>query len=510
MTKSQKDSINDMKSDLDSLSNKQFLNMKKKRSSDILDQNPPGNDEIKCSICLGEEKLIPKCYKCITCSSYFHLDCYNIFIIKETKEEKITEENALNNFECFRCKEEKKTGTGIKCFVCKNHSGIIKKKEEEKFLHHYCEVFFKDSLNNLRGGICKACSHKKIPVLKCQDQKCKEKYHIQCAILNKIIFCLPYMRNGELKIDENNFNEKIDFYCEIHNDELIKNFKDYSTTLLISKNDKVPKEEEKKENDTNKEKEKENNNDNNDEKNNDEKKDNDDGNKEQKMEEEEDDINQNNNNESNSKKEENNEEKKEENKEEKKEEKKVEEPKEKTIKSSVINLNSVNGSNSKSNSKKDIINVNKETKDNKEIKENKEEKEEEKEKNNSNNNNINNSNSKSENNNDSVDSSLKTPVKIDLSKHSSKIMKSNNSNSDIINVSIKKEKSTNILEEEEIDIDINVDKLNINNNEEMEEDDEDVEYNPPEIKQEKIDLFDNFKNKNENYTFPGAFYKFHF
>ncbi len=52
--------------------------------------------------------------------------------------------------------------------------------------------------------------------------------------------------------------------------------------------------------------------------------------------------------------------------------------------------------------------------------------------------------------------------------------------------------------------------MNINNNEEMEEDDEDVEYNPPEIKHEKIDLFDNFKNKNENYTFPGAFYKFHF
>ena len=315
MTKSQKDSINDMKSDLDSLSNKQFLNMKKKRSSDILDQNPPGNDEIKCSICLGEEKLIPKCYKCITCSSYFHLDCYNIFIIKETKEEKINEEIALNNFECFRCKEEKKTGMAIKCFVCKNHSGIIKKKEEEKFLHHYCEVFFKDSLNNLKGGICKACSHKKIPVLKCQDIKCKEKYHIQCAIKEKIIFCLPFMRNQELKIDENNFNEKITFYCEIHNDELIKNFTDYTMTLQISKNDKVSNEEQKKENDNNKEKEKENSAG----KNLEEKKNDNEENKEQKMEEEED-----NNINSNKK-----EEKKEDKKEDKKEEKKVEEKKEK-------------------------------------------------------------------------------------------------------------------------------------------------------------------------------------
>ena len=63
MSKSQKDSINDMKSDQDSLSNKQLLNRKKKRdsniSSEIFDQNSSSNNEIKCSICLGEEKLIP-------------------------------------------------------------------------------------------------------------------------------------------------------------------------------------------------------------------------------------------------------------------------------------------------------------------------------------------------------------------------------------------------------------------------------------------------------------------
>ena len=126
----------------------------------------------------------------------------------------------------------------IKCFACKNHPGIIKKKEENKFLHHYCEVFFKDSLNNLKGGICKLCNHKKIPVLKCQDIKCKEKYHINCAIFQKIIFCLPYMRNGEFKIDQNNFNEKIPFYCEFHNEKLIKNFRNYTKTLLISKSEK--------------------------------------------------------------------------------------------------------------------------------------------------------------------------------------------------------------------------------------------------------------------------------
>ena len=46
------------------------------------------------------------------------------------------------------------------------------------------------------------------------------------------------MRNEELKIDENNFNEKIPFYCEFHNEKLIKNFRNYTNTLLISKNEK--------------------------------------------------------------------------------------------------------------------------------------------------------------------------------------------------------------------------------------------------------------------------------
>ena len=262
MSKSQKDSINDIKSDQDSLSNKQLLNRKKKRdsniSSEIFDQNSSTNNEIICSICLGEEKLIPNCFKCSTCSSYFHIECYNLFTFPATQEDKINIENVLNNFECYRCKEEKKYGMEFTCYICKRHSGIIKKIEEEKFLHHFCYVFFKDNLNYSKGGNCNKCSRKKIQVLKCEDAKCKEKYHIQCAIDHKIIFCLPYMRSGDLKVDKNNFNEKIPFYCEIHNYDLIKNFKDYTLTMQISKNDKIQpniSETQKNENDNNIEKE---------------------------------------------------------------------------------------------------------------------------------------------------------------------------------------------------------------------------------------------------------------
>ena len=484
MSKSQKDSINEIKSDIDSLSNNHLLNRKKKRdsniSSEIFDQNSSANNEIRCSICLGEEKLIPNCYKCTTCSSYFHLECYNLFTFPETKEEKITKEIASNNFECYRCKKEKDYKEEFKCFVCNTHSGIMKRIEEKKFLHHFCYVFFKDNLNNLKGGICKICKTKKKPVLKCQGEVCKDKYHIQCAIDEKIIFCLPYMRTDDIKLDEKNFNEKIPFYCDVHNDLLIKNFKEYSLTMQISKNDKIQTEipgEQKKE------KENENQEINN-KKNNEEEENK--SNKEQK-EEEKNNSNANTNNNNNST----------ENK--KEEEKKLIEEKEsnkKTIITSVINLNVANEVHSNSNINNVSNNNNKEN----------EEKEKEKEKNNSNNN-LN--NSKSEKNNDSVQSSPNTPVKIDLSKHSSKNVSSVKINSDINNMSLKKEKSSMI--EDDIDININVDKMNLNNsNDEVESDEEDMEYTPPEIKHEEIDLFENFKNRNEKYVLPGAFYKFHY
>jgi len=446
MPKSKKDSVNDMKSDQDSLSNKQLLNRKKKRdsniSSEIFDQNSSSTNEIKCSICLGEDNLISNCYKCSTCYSYFHLECYNLFTLPKTKEEKINKEKALNNFECYRCRQEKEYGEEFKCFVCKAHSGIIKKLEEKKFLHLFCYVFFKDNLNNLKREKCKLCSRKDIPVLKCENPKCNDKYHIQCAIDQKIIFCLPYMRTTDIKLDENNFNEKIPFYCEIHNNFLSKNFKEYSLTMNISKNDKILPEitgEEKKEKDKEEINNKKNNG------------------------EEEECIN--------------NKEQKELNK--------------KSIITSLINLNVTNEVNPNSNMNI-VNNINKES--------------EEKEKNNSNYNLNNNNHSKSEIINDSGQFSPNTPVKINLSNQLNKNVSSEYLNNDINNISLKKEKSSMI--EDVIDININVDKKNVNNiNDEIEED---MEYTSPEIKYEDIDLFENFKNRNEKYVFPGAFYKINY
>ena len=482
MSKSQKDqnSINDLREE-DSIS-KQYLNRKKKRdsniSSEILEPIIPLNNEIRCSICLGYEKLVPNCFKCILCSSYFHLECYNLFKLPETKENILKEEN-LPNFECFRCKEEKILSKNITCYLCKNHNGITKKLENDKYLHHYCYVFFKDSLMNKGGGSCKNCSHKKIPVLKCQETKCKDKYHIQCAIDKQIIFWLPFMREED-KINKEKFNDKILFFCEIHNEDLIKNYNDYYTTMLLSKNDK------------NEEPINNNNISTNNLEKNPEIKNNDKNNSEiipQKIPESE-----SNNipNEQKSIKEE----KKIENND--MNEKYNEKEKDKNNENIIPNINLHTGNNTNNN-----LNINEKEKEQEkeEIKEKEETKEKEEE-------NADNLEENDENDKNQKDSS-NTPVKIDLSKHPSRINSSNNklsnSNNDIINVIIK-EKEKEKMEEDEVDININLDnKMNSEENEEDE--DEDMEIDNPEIKHEDMNLFEIFKNRNEKFLISGSYYK---
>ena len=480
MSKSQKDqnSINDLREE-DSIS-KQYLNRKKKRdsniSSEILEPIIPLNNEIRCSICLGYEKLVPNCFKCILCSSYFHLECYNLFKLPETKENILKEEN-LPNFECFRCKEEKILSKNITCYLCKNHNGITKKLENDKYLHHYCYVFFKDSLMNKGGGSCKNCSHKKIPVLKCQETKCKDKYHIQCAIDKQIIFWLPFMREED-KINKEKFNDKILFFCEIHNEDLIKNYNDYYTTMLLSKNDK------------NEEPINNNNISTNNLEKNPEIKNNDKNNSEiipQKMPESE-----SNNipNEQKSIKEE----KKIENND--MNEKNNEKEKDKNNENIILNINLHTGNNTNNN-----LNINEKEKE--QEKEEIKEKEETKEKKEENADNLEENDKNDKNQKDSSN----TPVKIDLSKHPSRINSSNNkssnSNNDIINVIIKEKEK---MEEDEVDININLDnKMNSEENEEDE--DEDMEIDNPEIKHEDMNLFEIFKNRNEKFLISGSYYK---
>ena len=221
-------------------SSKKLLNRKTKRennNSSLEFQNlqiylP---NEIRCSICLEYQKFSSNCLKCMECSSYFHRDCYNLFNIHNEKTDEIKNDN--NNPICARCKEEKiKNGIKISCYFCKEHDGIIKKLDENKYIHHYCYVFFRENLNNPKTGICKLCKKRNIPTIDCAGDKCKERYHIKCALENGLIFSLPFWKDE--KNEKKTFNDLILFLCRNHNKLTIESYAEYISAMNQSMNDK--------------------------------------------------------------------------------------------------------------------------------------------------------------------------------------------------------------------------------------------------------------------------------
>ena len=222
-----------------------LLNRKTKRENNNLGElkNDPQillKNSLKCSICLEYEIFSSKCYKCINCLSYFHIECYNLFNFSEEEADKIKNNN-LNNFVCPRCVDEKRFGLNfsISCYLCGEHGGIIKKFRDNQYTHHYCYVFFRNKLHQIKNGKCNFCKIKNIPLLKCEFLGCKEKYHIKCALEKGLIFSLSYMKekNNEENKKES-FNEKIKFLCETHNKNLIDNYAQYITDMIQSMNDK--------------------------------------------------------------------------------------------------------------------------------------------------------------------------------------------------------------------------------------------------------------------------------
>ena len=191
-----------------------FLNRKTKRdnngnpSLEQINLNIYLPNEIRCSICLEYEKFSTKCYKCIKCSSYFHLACYNLFNFTEDKTDEIKNNNNLNHFICTRCKEDEK----IKCCLCMEHSGIIKKTADNKYKHYYCYIL---EMNIDKTTLCKFCKKREKPTIKCHAKKCKFKCHIKCGIEQGLIFSIPFLKN---EFNKDTFFDPILFLCENHND----------------------------------------------------------------------------------------------------------------------------------------------------------------------------------------------------------------------------------------------------------------------------------------------------
>ena len=525
MSKSQKgiNSPNEQKDEIESTS-KKLLNRKTKRENNNSlesDNNFQTNlaNEIRCSICLEYEKYSSKsCYKCNVCFSHFHLDCYNLFTFTGEESEKVSTEN-INNFVCMRCSEEKKNNITILCHLCGEHDGIMKKKDEQ-YIHHYCYVYFKDILEHLKNGKCKNCKIKNIPVLKCEYHGCKDKYHIKCALEKGIIISLPFLR-GDDKSNET-FNDKIPFFCEIHNKELIDNYAQLMSAMADSMKDKN-----KKPNDNNNENSNKNipNINNNEEimSLNKEKKDSNNNNINDNNNQEK--IVYNNTNEGNK------------DNEEDKDNKSISsnsnigenygsnndsQASEKTPvnnysldkgDNSINDKNSIMSNNITSNDNENSKHNNKESHNNKETNNNNEDmnvsvskNNNEENKNNENKNeNINerNENDKINNNKDEEVDDL-IDIKMEVDEEDNKNMnkdKKNEENNENSNINKIEEE-----EEEDINNTSSKEKQSIENKNEIKQKEE---YKIPEIKYEIIDLFDNFRKINEDYSFPGSFYKFH-
>ena len=215
---------------------KKLLNRKTKRENNI---NPFEfiTPKIRCSICLEYQKFSTKCYKCTNCSSYFHLDCYNYFKLNENNtEDIILDNNNINNFICIKCKEDKPNNPII-CSICREHEGILKKLDNN-YYHHYCYFIFKDNIHNIKLGNCKECKKRTLPSIGCTEEKCKERYHIKCALENGIIYSLPYY-TGDEKIVKETFNEYIPFKCPSHNTVFFNNYMSFITAMTQSINDNI-------------------------------------------------------------------------------------------------------------------------------------------------------------------------------------------------------------------------------------------------------------------------------
>ena len=195
-------------------------------------------DKQKCGNCLefssfSKEELI----SCSTCKCLFHKSCNSQFELDEN-----------SSIKCIRCFFSLKTNKSIndyKCFICGNSNGVLKINIMNKCFYHEICVNFLNEFNeceeehinreNIRKwrykNSCRYCGEKlskSKAVIKCKNPKCKEFYHVPCAIQKGMIFDLNYMKNF---YNVSKFNE-IPFYCSNHNKKLAFMYK----THIMSNN----------------------------------------------------------------------------------------------------------------------------------------------------------------------------------------------------------------------------------------------------------------------------------
>ena len=207
-------------------------------------------DKIKCDICLeysdfSKEEII----SCSRCQGHFHKSCYDQYEIINS-----SSPNSTPIYKCFRCVQADKLNKNINdkdfnCFICGHSNKVLNYNPLNRLYYHMICLLFISELCDLTKeemskekirrwrykNSCKYCGEKlskSVAVIKCKKPKCKDYYHVPCAVIKGMIFSLNFMRQY-YNISK---NEQIPFYCSNHNKKIVNQYKNY-----------IMKEEEKKE-----------------------------------------------------------------------------------------------------------------------------------------------------------------------------------------------------------------------------------------------------------------------
>ena len=231
---------NSLFSQNDSLSNQNLISRKTNRGRK--EKNKFDNNQPKCEVCLefaefSKETLI----SCSTCNCFFHKSCFNQY------EEITSSDEEVKYYRCIRCTHALNLNKNInefKCFICYHSDKVLKfNRVKGIYYHQICfdnlpelnclpeEEITKDKIKKWRyKNSCKFCGKKlskNIAVTKCKNPKCREHYHIPCAVAKGNIFDLKFMKEF-YHVDKIN---QIPFYCSNHNKKIYNQYKNYLMNL---------------------------------------------------------------------------------------------------------------------------------------------------------------------------------------------------------------------------------------------------------------------------------------
>ena len=204
-------------------------------------------DKPKCEVCLvfsflSKEPLI----SCSICKCMFHKLCYNQYELISPPN------NETKSYRCIRCTHAillNKSIYDFKCFICGHSNKVLKYNNFREIYYHQICLDNLSELSDLKEeeisaeiirrwrykNSCKYCDKKlsaSVAVTKCKKPKCKEYYHIPCAIVKGMIFDIIFMKEF-YNVSQSN---QIPFYCSNHNKKISNQYKAYLIKNMNNEN----------------------------------------------------------------------------------------------------------------------------------------------------------------------------------------------------------------------------------------------------------------------------------